>query len=86
MSSRQDIDQLKKAIQQDIANSDVDNFVKNSEKFFGHIEAMMKEYDINGMENIEEEFEEPITERPIPTHHEFVLFLVVVAFIISVFG
>lgn len=86
MSSRQDIDQLKKSIQQDIANSDVDNFLKNSEKFFEHIEKMIKEYDTNGMEKTEEEFKKPITERLIPTYHEFVLFLVVVAFVISVFG
>lgn len=84
MPSRQDIDELKKEIQQNIANSDVDNFLKNSEKFFGHIQEMMKEFDSVGME--EKEREQPKTERLIPTYHEFLLFLVVVAFIISVFG
>lgn len=84
MQSREKLEEFKKLLQENIESSDQGAFLKTIAKFRDQFKDVLDPADFAELERLLASQKK--TDRPVATHHEFILFLVVSAFIISVFG
>lgn len=84
MPSRDDLKELKKFLQESAANLDAESFRKKAEAFRDRFKDILKPDELAQIEKKLADLKK--NDRPMATYHEFVLFLVVAAFLISVFG
>lgn len=84
MVSRDELDQVKELLRENIASSDSDNFLKNVEKFLAKAKDVLKPEELAELQELLGTTKK--TQRPMPTYHEFVLFSVIMVFLISIFG
>lgn len=84
MGSREDLEEMKNSLLDSIDKSDVKSFYKNLEKFLHQMKDILDPAEFADLEQLLANKKKAM--RPIATNHEYVLFLVVTAFIISVFG
>lgn len=75
---------LKKLLENNIADSDANSFRKNVEQFYDRYENELNPGENDELRELLKNIRKP--EKLIPTYHEFVLFIVVSTFIISIFG
>lgn len=84
MGSREELDEVKKLLYENIMKSDKNSFLKNVEKFRDEFKDILEPGEFDDLKKLLKNMKK--VERPSATYYEFVLFLVVIAFLIFVFG
>ncbi|XP_031629934.1 uncharacterized protein LOC116345043 [Contarinia nasturtii] len=84
MAPRDELEKLKKLLENHVASSDANSFRRNVAQFLDRYESQLEPDDHAELEQLLKNMRTP--EKLIPTYHEFVLFIVVSIFMISIFA
>lgn len=84
MAARIELDKLKKLLQQSIEKSDTKGFMRHLERFYDRYKNLLKPEEYEVVHELLAKIRR--SNRPKATFHEFILFLIVLAFLLFVFG
>lgn len=84
MAARLELEKLKKLLQKSIEKSDTKGFMRHLEKFYDQYKNVLKPEENDVVHELLAKIRR--SHRPRATFHEFILFIIVLALVIFVFG